>query len=362
MHTKTLFDRVTIIGLGLIGSSIARGIKKQGLAATVVGCDLNETSLAFGRQQNIIDVAAYDPAVSVSNSQMVILCTPPSTLGNVSRLIGPALMHNAIVMDTCSVKHVAMQAMTAQLPTTIQLVPAHPIAGSEQTGVMAGRADLFVNRRVIVTPDKPLQGDVLQKVNAFWEALGARVEGMPASLHDHLYAYVSHLPQLLAFACAVPLAHHLSGKEEIPSEQLIKFLRLSASNQDLWADIFKLNKDNIINALDAYLNVISHIHDELTQAPEEDVSARDDNLARSRLFPLIAASCLVTTVMQAEKKAGFSFARFAGTGFVDFTAPATSPPDEAIGQISNQSLALRPVLREFIAELKQKREQLNRMN
>lgn len=348
-----LFDRVTIIGLGLIGSSIARAAHEHGIANTIIGCDSNEVSLAYGRKQGFIDVAAYDPATAVAESQLVILAAPTPALGEIARLIAPNLMHGAIVMDVASVKRAAIAAISVHLPEHVHFVPAHPIAGSEATGASAGRADLFQGKRIIITPDAPPEGELLQTVNSFWQRLGARVEGMPPALHDMVYAYVSHLPQLLAFGVKAPV-----GDVAAPGETLSRFLRLSSSSPELWAGIFSLNQDNLLNALDDYLNVIKHIHDELLDAPEDAPNERDETLARTRLFPRIVASCLVTTVMNAEKKAGFPFARFAGTGFADMTAPAIEAPDEDIERISNQFQAVRPVLREFIDKLIEKRRAL----
>lgn len=348
------FERITIIGLGLIGSSIARAAHKHKLAQTIVGCDTNEVSMAFARKQGFIDVASYNAAAAVMESQLVIIATPPITYSEISRVIAPKLAHGVIVMDTASVKRPAMEAIARYLPMHAQFVPTHPIAGSEQSGVSAGRADLFKKKRIIVTPDEPLQGEVLEKINSFWQAMGARVEGMPPHIHDMVYAYVSHLPQFLAFASTSCLAGVIQDMQTSPV--LSKFMRLGGSNPGLWGEIFEYNKDNLLIALNEYLNVISHVHDELIDAPDDAPQGDDDRLARSVLFPRIAASCLITTIMQAERKAGFPFARYAGTGLEDFTAPATQAPDADIEQISHQSAAVAPILRQFIGELASKRQ------
>jgi cyclohexadieny/prephenate dehydrogenase len=340
---KNIFEQVTIIGLGLIGSSIARALRDNDFAGTIVGCDQNELSVAYARSHKFIDTGTSDPKTAVKGSQLVILATPPSTLGTVTKQMAPGLRQGAIVMDTASVKQSAMDAIAVHLPTHAVFVPAHPIAGSEQSGIAAGRADLFKKKRVIVTPSDPLPDHLLQVINSFWTGMGARVEGMPAPLHDMVYAYVSHLPQLLSFAAAKTIGTHPPALES--------FLRLSKSNPALWIDIFSANKENIIKALDRYLDVISHIKNELSQAPEPK-GGDNPTLVREVLFPRIAASCLVTTAMTAEKQAGFSFARYAGTGFADFISPAAGMPDENIEQISGHHEAVAAVLHKYGSTLK----------
>lgn len=344
-----LFNRITIIGLGLIGSSIARAVRERGVAATVVGCDHNDISLAYGRKHHMIDIAESDPGAAVVDSDMIILATPPSTLEAITKTIAPALKPGSIVMDVASVKLAAIAAIEPHLPAGVIFIPAHPIAGSEHAGIASGSGELFERKRVILTPTDPTGIEpVLQQVNAFWQALGARTEAMPAHLHDMVYAYVSHLPQLLAFAAGSVLEPYVRDTDD---ELLRKFLRLSHSSTDMWIDIFLLNKENILTALNRYLDAVLHIQKELGEAPEGTISQSDEGLARTALFPRIVASCLVTTVMEAEKKSGFPFARFAGTGFADFTYPASQPPEGDIESIAQQYAAVSAILGEYTQRL-----------
>lgn len=350
--TKTNnFNRITIIGLGLIGSSIARAVRENNLAETIVGCDTNEVSLAFARKQGFIDSAMVDMKVAVRDSDLVIIATPPATLADIAKSIAPHLADGAMVMDTASVKQPAIEAIAPHLPASVIFIPTHPIAGSEQTGVKAGRADLFLKKRIIITPEKPPEDIVLKKITGFWEAMGARVEGMPADIHDMLYGYMSHLPQLIAFCVKEPLGEFLEQAED--NTVYKTFLRITNSNADLWADIFGQNSENIIKGLDRYIDVVTHVHKELKTAPESEESKEYARLAYTILFPRIVASCLVTTVMEAEKNAGFSFARYAGTGFADFTAPAIIPPELDIEQISAQYKLVEKIIGEFLLKLKE---------
>ena len=338
-----MFERITIIGMGLIGSSIARAAHAHGVAKTIVGYDHNEVSLAYARKHDFITFGTSELDKAVEGSNLVILATPPSTLGDIATAIAPHLSNGAIVMDVCSVKEAAIAAIAPHMPEGVYFIPAHPIAGSEQSGVASGRSDLFEKKRIVVTPEKPDENLPLQNVFSFWKALGARCEAMPPQMHDMVYAYVSHLPQLLAFAAGMSL-------EDAPAddELLQKFLRLSDSNPDLWIDIFIMNKAPLLKALDRYLDVINHVIGEFAQAPGDATETDADKAsARSALFPRIAASCLITTVMEAEKVAGFSFARYAGTGFADFTYPASQPPEGDIESISNQYTEVGVVLAEY---------------
>ena len=352
MSTTHVFERITIIGLGLIGSSIARAAHEHQVVKTIVGYDQNEVSIAYARKHSFINTGTTDLAEAVRGSNLIILATPPSSLGDIAEAIAPHLQQGATVMDVCSVKVSAIAAIAPHIPKGVHFLPAHPIAGNEHSGVAAGRADLFEKKRVVVTPEKPEEDFVLQNVISFWKALGARCEAMPAALHDLIYAYVSHLPQLLAFAAAIPLE---SYADAIETDGLLqKFLRLNGSNPDLWIDIFILNKDNILKALDRYLDVVAHVIGEFAEAPNDaPITSADATLARIALFPRIAASCLVTTVMEAEKHAGFSFARYAGTGFADFTYPASQSPEGDMESISNQYKDVAVVLGEYTQRLKE---------
>ncbi len=352
------FERITIIGLGLIGSSVARAVRERHIAGHIVGCDHNEVTLAYGRKHGFIDTAEPDAARAVSGSRLVLIATPPSSLEAVARSIAPSLAEGCIVMDACSVKEHALQSIAPHLPKNVHYIPAHPIAGSEHSGISAGKSDLFSRKRVIVTPTDPTAvKPIIDKVSEFWRAMDAKVEAMPAHLHDLVYAYVSHLPQLLSFAAAGVLEGRTGDLADLSpeTELLKKFLRISHSGAEMWIEIFLLNKTNLMKALNRYLDAVTHIRNELLEPPEDAarqaIAPADVNLAYRGLFPRVAASCLITTVMEAEKKAGFPFARFAGTGFADFTYPASQSPEGDIESISNQYQAVLAVLEDYCNRL-----------
>ncbi len=345
-----VFNKICIIGLGLIGSSIARSAHKNKLTQTIVACDSNEISLAFAKKQGFVDIVETDIAKSVTNCDLVIIATPPATLADIAKEIAPHLLSGAVVMDVASVKRPALEAITPYIPAGATFIPAHPIAGSAQTGVQSGVDNLFVNKRVIITPEQPPAPEIFTVIKNFWEGMGAKLEAMPAEIHDLVYAYMSHLPQLIAFCVKQPLGEFFGQQELSPVYKT--FLRITASNPELWAEIFELNKDNILKGLDRYIDVLSHVQGELKTAPAGEESSEDRQLAYTVLFPRIVASCLVTTVMEAEKKSGIAFARYAGTGFADFTAPAIIPPDADIEKISAQYKLMEKILDDFLLRLK----------
>jgi cyclohexadieny/prephenate dehydrogenase len=348
--TPPIFNRITIIGLGLIGSSIARAAHQYKLAGIIIACDNNEISLAFAIKENFIDIADSNLQTAVAGSDLVIIATPPASLGDIAEVIAPHLKAGAIVMDVASVKQPAIDAIAPHIPAHAIFIPAHPIAGSERTGVRAGRADLFVKKRIIITPAEPPEEELYKKLSTFWAGMGAQIEAMPAEIHDVIYGYMSHLPQLIAFCLEKPLGKFYNQTEDNPVYKT--FLRISNSSPELWAEIFELNKANILSGLDRYIDVVSHVHNELKTVPDGEESQNDEPLAYTVLFPRIVASCLVTTVMEAEKKAGVPFAKYAGTGFADMVAPTFIAPDTDIEHISAQYKLVERILGEFLLRLK----------
>lgn len=339
------FHKLTVIGLGLIGSSVARGARIHNLAHSISVVDTNELSLIYARKHEFADQTSLDASAVVGDSDIIVIAAPTHALADICKHIAPHLQKGTLVMDTGSVKQVALAAMQEHLPQHALIVPAHPIAGSEESGVMAGREDLFDKKRVIVTPGQPLTHAQLARVTEFWQSLGARVEAMPAALHDTVYGYVSHLPQLLAFAVAPLIA------PDHNNETLARFLRITRSNKYLWTGIFMLNRDALLAAGNRYLDVIAHIRRELAAAPA-GTEAQTSERASSALLPRIVASCLITTVMEAEKKAGLGFIRFSGPGFADFTLPATTDPEGDMEQISAHYAQLTELMDRFSNRLK----------
>ncbi|MCB1650831.1 MAG: prephenate/arogenate dehydrogenase family protein [Alphaproteobacteria bacterium] len=251
-----MFKKVSIIGLGLIGSSLARAIKQQGLADVLVAGDLSESVCARVRELGLADEVFSDLKKAVGGADLVILAVPVGAMKIVAEQIGPVLGPNTIVSDVGSVKGAVIAAVTPFLPEGVSFVPAHPIAGTEYSGPDAGLVDLFEGRWCILTPEPSTNVKAVEKVSAFWEACGARIEIMPAQHHDLVLGITSHLPHLIAYTI-VGTADEL--EEDLKSE-VIKFsasgfqgfTRIAASDPTMWRDVFLNNREAVLEILQRF--------------------------------------------------------------------------------------------------------------
>jgi len=261
--TSPLFARVTIIGLGLIGSSIARGALALNLAGELVATDGSADVRKRASEIPLAHRIAETNAEAVKDADLVIACVPVGALGAVARDIGAHLKAGAIVSDVGSVKSAVLKDMSAHLPPTVNFIPAHPVAGTEHSGPDAGFAELFVNRWCILTPSESASADAVERLKAFWQALGANVETMTAEHHDLVLAITSHLPHLIAYTI-VSTADELEGVTE---SEVLKFsaggfrdfTRIAASDPTMWRDVFLNNKDAVLEMLGEFQEDLSKL-------------------------------------------------------------------------------------------------------
>jgi cyclohexadieny/prephenate dehydrogenase len=258
-----LFPRVAIIGLGLIGSSIARGTMALGLAGELVATDGSADVRLRAKELGLAHRIADTNADAVKGADLVIACVPVGACGPVAQDIAPHLKAGAIVSDVGSVKTAVLKDMAAHLPETIDFVPAHPVAGTEHSGPDAGFAELFVNRWCILTPAANASAEGVERLKAFWQALGANVETMTAEHHDLVLAITSHLPHLIAYTI-VGTAEELEGVTE---SEVLKFsaggfrdfTRIAASDPTMWRDVFLNNKDAVLEMLGEFQEDLSKL-------------------------------------------------------------------------------------------------------
>ena len=251
-----MFKQITIIGLGLIGSSLSRAIKAQKLCEKLIAADISEEVCAKAASLNLADEVTEELQKSVVNSDLVLLCTPVGALAEVAKAIGPALKAGAIVTDVGSVKKAAIKAVEPSMPDSVDFVPAHPIAGTEHSGPESGFAELFKGRWCILTPGPNTSIRAVEKVTQLWEACGARIEIMYPEHHDLVLGITSHLPHLIAYTI-VGTATEL--EDELQSE-VIKFsasgfrgfTRIAASDPVMWRDVFLNNKDAVLEILQRF--------------------------------------------------------------------------------------------------------------
>lgn len=250
---EPLFEKITIIGIGLIGSSLARIALARNLARTIVLADRSSIVCQRAKELQLSSNVTQDIAASVEQSDLIVLCVPVGATADVAIEIATHLKAGAIVSDVGSVKGAVVDALQRHLPSSVSIVPAHPVAGTEYSGPDAGFSTLFVNRWCILTPpENTLYADV-EKVHAFWTACGANVEQMTARHHDLVLAITSHVPHLIAFNIVGTAA----DLEEVTQSEVIKFsaggfrdfTRIAASDPTMWRDVFLNNKDAVLEML-----------------------------------------------------------------------------------------------------------------
>jgi len=251
-----IYDRIAVIGIGLIGSSIAHAVRESGVARVVQLYDANADVRQRARELALGEVFD-DPAKAVEKAELVVLCVPVGAMAGAIEACKPGLKIGAIVTDVGSVKQAVVDALGAQLPTYVYFVPGHPIAGTERSGPDAGFASLFHNRWHILTPlpgdEREAYAAAVDQVEQFWRALGADVERMAPDRHDVVLAVTSHLPHLIAFNI-VAMAEDL---ESVTESEVVKysasgfrdFTRIAASDPTMWRDVFLNNKDAVLEVL-----------------------------------------------------------------------------------------------------------------
>ena len=263
------FHDVAVIGLGLIGSSIARSVRGAMPEVTLRGYDVSADVRGRADPLHLVDVLADGPEAAISGADLVILCVPVGAMADAARSIAPHLEPGAIVTDVGSAKGLIAKELRTVLQDAI-VIPAHPIAGTENSGPEAGFAGLFRNRWCIITPENSTDPAAIAKLASFWGALGARVEIMDAARHDLVLAITSHLPHLIAFTI-VGTASHL---EAVTQGEVIKysaggfrdFTRIAASNPVMWRDVFLANREAVLEVLGRFLADLDNLENAIREA------------------------------------------------------------------------------------------------
>lgn len=247
--------KLVIIGVGLIGGSFALAMKRAGLVQQVVGVGRSLDNLNRAIELGVIDAASQDPAQAVAGADLVMVATPVGQMGRVFDAIAPVLPAHAIVTDAGSTKGDVAQLMRAHLPEHLAYcVPAHPIAGSDRSGAAAAQYGLFEQRRVVLTPLEATLPEAAEAVGQWWQASGARVFSMRADEHDAVFASVSHLPHLLAFAYVEMVANKTDAARcfDFAATGFKDFTRIAGSHPEMWRDISLANRDALLADLRAY--------------------------------------------------------------------------------------------------------------
>lgn len=249
------FSRVAIIGLGLIGSSVARAVRANMPGVALSGYDANAEHQQIALALNLVDDLADSAGAAVTDADLVLLCMPVGAMGDVAASIAADVPAEAVISDVGSTKVAVLNALRAALPSQ-PIIPAHPVAGAETSGPQAGTANLFHNRWCILTPPDDADPAQIVRVESFWQRLGANVEVMSADHHDLVLAVTSHLPHLIAYT----IVGTASDLESVTRSEVIKysaggfrdFTRIAASDPTMWRDVFLSNKDAVLEMLQRF--------------------------------------------------------------------------------------------------------------
>ena len=255
------FRKLALIGIGLIGSSIALAAKRQGLADVISIATRRQETLDEARDLGLGDIYTLDAAEAVHGADLVILCAPVGAYDSLARMIGPALEPGAILSDVGSVKEHVVKVVAPHVPSGVHFIPAHPIAGTEHSGPSAGFPELFAGRWCVLTPGPGVPTAATEKLVAFWQAMGSMVECMDAAHHDMVLAITSHIPHLVAYNIVGTVA----DLEEATQSEVIKFsasgfrdfTRIAASDPVMWRDVFLTNRDAVLEMLGRFLEDLS---------------------------------------------------------------------------------------------------------
>jgi prephenate dehydrogenase len=257
-----IFRRMVVVGVGLIGGSLALDAKKRGLAGEIIGVGREERNLKFARRRGIIDRYVTRPSEIPGDADLLMMATPVQSTIALAKAFLPLLRPGCIVSDVGSVKGEVVRGMERLLPSDIPFVAGHPIAGSEQWGARAAQADLFVNHRCILTPTAKTDAAALRKIALLWRRVGAKVEMMDPETHDRVLGIISHLPHVLVYALVNTLARTRVRGVDLKTYcagGFKDFTRIASSRPELWRDICLMNRRAVGRSLGDYIKSLEQL-------------------------------------------------------------------------------------------------------
>lgn len=254
--SNRLFDRVALIGIGLIGSSLARVLRRESPDTTIMACARHAETLATVRRLELADDTTDDPAEAAAGADVVVIATPLSAYAAIGERIKPVLKDGAILTDVGSVKQATIRDLLPHVPPGVRFVPGHPVAGTEHSGPEAGFAELFLDRWCILTPLPETPPEAVDLIGRMWQMCGMRVVMMSADHHDKVLAMTSHLPHLIAYTIvgtATDLEESLKSEViEFSASGFRDFTRIAASDPVMWRDIFLNNREAVLEIVQRF--------------------------------------------------------------------------------------------------------------
>lgn len=282
-----LFENMTIIGVGLMGGSLAQACRKRGLIGRIAGYGRNRSNLEVAKSRGVIDEYSSDLPAAVREADLVVLCAPVGSLVSLVREIVPALKPGCLLTDVGSVKGSVVREITALLPDTVRFVGSHPIAGGEKSGLDASTPDLFAGAKCIVTPIETTDAAALKEIRAFWEAVGMQVITMDGDEHDLIYGAVSHLPHIVAYALMNTIGQTTTENYgdivSFSGDGLKDCSRIASSNPAMWKDICLANKKPILQLIDQFQNTLGKVR---TWIETEDAGALENSFETANRYRL----------------------------------------------------------------------------
>jgi prephenate dehydrogenase len=273
------FGKITILGVGLIGASFALAARKEGLCGHIAGFGRNEENLKRAKERGIIDSYSLDPSAASADADLVMLSTPVGNFVELVRRCAGSFKKGAVVTDAGSVKGGLVLEIEALMPAGVHYVGGHPIAGSDRSGIDFASADLFRNAKCIVTPTPGSDSCAVQAVTGIWSSLGSQVIKMEPDAHDRVFAAVSHLPHLLAYAIINTVADVDPSYLEFSGQGFKDMTRIAASSPEIWRDICMMNRDNILELIEVFQKKLDSLGRHLRAA---DSASFEKELERAR--------------------------------------------------------------------------------
>ena len=283
-----LIDRLAVIGVGLIGGSVASALKARGLVGHVVGCARSAQTLDLAMERGLIDSGTTHVGEAASNADVVLLATPVGTMRNLLPQVGEALQTGAVVTDAGSTKQRVVDIARDVLADRFEdFVPGHPVAGSESSGPAAACSDLFVDHWTVLTPTAETNSASIQKVTQLWEQIGSKIKIMEADTHDRVLGMTSHLPHIVAYALVSQLAQQVDQDDclALAAGGFFDITRVAGSNPVMWRDICLDNKEVTVELINAYQTILEQIKKSVSETDGESLEGlfKAAKLLRNRL-------------------------------------------------------------------------------
>ncbi len=273
------FNKVSIIGVGLLGASFALALREKGLCKTIIGFGRSEDNLKRAKERGIIDDYSLDVRKACEDSDLILLSTPVGAFRDIAERIKDALKHGVLITDVGSVKGRLVHELESLMPDGVHYIGSHPIAGSDKSGIDDARADLFNNARCIITPTEKSDELAKGKIILTWEAVGAKVEVIDPFAHDEIYAAVSHFPHIIAYSIVNTVGDVDSKYIGYAGKGFKDATRIALSSPEMWRDISIFNKENLIKMIDAFRENL----DKITKClMENNASCIEDEFLRAQ--------------------------------------------------------------------------------